>query len=98
MEDFAYMQILIVLFLGHNFRTTNARKSAKGSKDSGFRQVSFTTTKLSTPCNFLSLDDIIRKSRDPGHFFHRDAWPIITSKTTIAASAGVERFAFEDMF
>jgi len=27
-----------MLFLGHNFRTTNARKSAKGSKDSDFRQ------------------------------------------------------------
>jgi len=42
-----------LLFLGHNFRTINTIRSTKGSKDSDFRLVLFTTKKRSIPCCFF---------------------------------------------
>jgi len=58
--------MIFLLFLGHNFGTTNARKSIKGSKDAYHSLESNKT--LSHEIRLLSLlpeeDDVIQKPQN----------------------------------
>jgi len=63
-------KLIILCFLGHNFRTTVGRKSSKGSTDSDFSLAYFTRKKGTIPCSLVSSRMMSsEKSRELPTFF-----------------------------